>query len=159
MNRILSMGPRDVAAAAGVSPDTIRHYERHGVIPRAMRTSAGYRRYSPDTVARVALVRRALAIGFSLKELGAIFRDRERGGAPCRRVRGIVADRLSKIDDEINALVKLKSEMAALLEEWDARLSSTPPNKQARLLEGLIAGSDLSTVARSAKVEDPAPGN
>ena len=141
MKQPTSLGPGDVAAAAGVSADTIRHYERHGVIPRAMRTSAGYRRYPPDTVARVALVRRALAIGFSLKELGAIFRDRDRGAAPCRRVRGIVADRLSKIDDEITALMKLNSEMAALLEEWDARLSSTPPNRQARLLESLAGKS------------------
>lgn len=129
-----------MAAAAGVSTDTIRHYERHGVIPRAMRTSAGYRRYPPDTVARVALVRRALAIGFSLKQLGAIFRERDRGAAPCLRVRGVVADRLSKIDAEIESLMKLKSEMTALLGEWDARLAATAPNKQARLLDGLIAG-------------------
>ena len=134
-----------MAAAAGVSTDTIRHYERHGVIPRALRTPAGYRRYPPDTVARVAVVRRALALGFSLKDLGAIFRDRDRGAAPCRRVRGVVAARLSKIDDEISALVKLKSEMAALLEEWDARLATTPPNRQARLLDSLT------------KVEGPAP--
>src|SRR5688572_4763465 len=101
MKQATSFGPREVAIAAGVSADTIRNYERHGVIPRAVRTSAGYRRYPPDTIARVALVRRALAIGFSLKELAAIFRERDRGGAPCRRVRGIVADRLSRIDDEI----------------------------------------------------------
>lgn len=139
MNQARTMGPREVALAAGVSADTIRHYERHGVIPRAVRTPAGYRRYPPDTIARVAIVRRALAIGFSLKDLAAIFRDRDRGGAPCRRVRGIVADRLSRVDQEIASLVKLKSEMTALLEDWDARLAATPPNTQARLLDGLSA--------------------
>jgi DNA-binding transcriptional MerR regulator len=137
MTQVVLMGPRQVGAAAGVSADTIRHYERHGLIPPAMRTRAGHRRYPPDTVMRVAIVRRALAMGFSLKDLAAIFRDRDRGAAPCRRVRGIVADRLSKIDGEIAALRKLKSEMAALLEDWDARLSATPPGRQARLLDSL----------------------
>lgn len=132
-----SMSPRQVAEEAGVSADTIRHYEKHGLIPRAVRTQAGYRRFPPDTVGRVAVVRRALAMGFSLKDLAAIFRDRDRGAAPCRRVRGIVADRLAQVDAEIAALLQLKSEMAALLNDWDARLASTPPNAQARLLDGL----------------------
>lgn len=132
-----TMGPRQVAEAAGVSADTIRHYERHGLIPAAIRTRAGYRRYPPGTVTRVAIVRRALLMGFSLKDLAAIFRERDRGGAPCRKVRGIVADRLSKIDEEIASLVKLKSEMQQLLDDWDARLAGTPKNAQARLLDHL----------------------
>ena len=137
MTTAQSMGPREVALAAGVSADTIRHYERHGLIPRAARTAAGYRRYPPDTVARVASVRRALAIGFSVKDLTAIFRDRDRGAAPCRRVRAIVAGRLEKIDGEIAALLALKSEMTDLLREWDARLAVTPAKSQARLLDCL----------------------
>jgi DNA-binding transcriptional MerR regulator len=142
MSAPATMGPRQVAAAAGVSADTIRHYERHGLIPRAARTAAGYRRYPPDTAGRVAMVRRALAMGFSLRQLAAIFRDRDRGAAPCRRVRGIVADRLARIEGEIAALMRLKSEMTALLGEWDARLASTPAGRQARLLETL--GGDRS---------------
>ena len=131
------MGPRQVAEAAGVSADTIRHYEKQGLIPRAARTGAGYRRYPPETIARVASVRRALAMGFSVKDLAAIFRERDRGAAPCRRVRAIVAGRLAKIDDEIAALVTLKSEMSVLLQDWDARLAVTPSNSQARLLDCL----------------------
>jgi DNA-binding transcriptional MerR regulator len=137
MSATALMGPRQVAAAAGVSADTIRHYERHGVIPRAARTRAGYRRYPPDTVARVAIVRRALSIGFSLKDLAAVFRERDRGAAPCRRVRHIVAERLARVDDEIESLVKLKTALGTLLEEWDARLGATPVNTQAHLLDSL----------------------
>lgn len=165
-----TLGPSQVAAAAGVSADTIRHYERHGLIPEAIRTRAGYRRYPPDAVTRVAIVRRALMMGFSLKDLAQIFRERDRGAAPCRRVRGIVADRLTRIDDEIAALLSLKADMQALLDDWDARLTATPANKQARLLETLAtdAGlkspapllygrSDSSTVARrrNAKTRPP----
>lgn len=137
MSTTALMGPRQVAAAAGVSPDTVRHYERHGLIPRAARTRAGYRRYPPGTVTRVAIVRRALAIGFTLKDLATVFRERDRGTAPCRRVRHIVAHRLSHIDAEIETLVQLKAALGSLIEEWDAKLCATPANTQARLLDSL----------------------
>lgn len=132
------LSPHELAASAGVSTDTLRHYERSGVLPRPARTRAGYRRYPADAVARLALVRRALAIGFSIKELALVFREREQGGAPCRRVRGIVGNRLARIDDEMAALATLKSELTALLKEWDAKLSSTPSHEPAKLLDSLI---------------------
>ena len=56
-----------LAKAAGVSPDTIRHYERIGVLPRASRTEAGYRVYPASAVERVLVVQRALRIGFTLQ--------------------------------------------------------------------------------------------
>lgn len=132
-----TLGPRQLAEATGVSTDTLRHYERSGVLARPVRTRAGYRRYPPEAVARVALVRRALTIGFSIKELAGVFRERDQGGAPCRRVRGIVASRLAQIDAEIDTLTSLKAQLTALLSEWDAKLAQTPPHRQARLLEQL----------------------
>lgn len=132
-----TLSPRELAHASGVSTDTLRHYERAGVLARPARTGAGYRRYAPEAVARVAMIRRALVIGFSIKDLAGVFRERDRGGAPCRRVRGIVAGRLAQIDDEISALQALKTQLADMLHEWDARLAATPPTAQARLLEHL----------------------
>lgn len=75
-----------LAKAAGVSPDTIRHYERIGVLPRASRTEAGYRIYPASAVERVFVVQRALRIGFTLAELAEVLKVRDAGGAPCRRV-------------------------------------------------------------------------
>jgi MerR family copper efflux transcriptional regulator len=54
------LGPRHVARATGVSTDTLRHYERQGLLPGVLRTSAGYRRYTSATVQRVLLIQRAL---------------------------------------------------------------------------------------------------
>jgi len=85
-----SIGPRDVADAAGVSTDTLRHYERLGLLPKTARTSAGYRRYPPSVIGRVQLIQRALVVGFSLKDLASVLRQRESGEAPCRRVRALV---------------------------------------------------------------------
>lgn len=132
-----TLSPRELADATGVSTDTLRHYERAGVLARPARTRAGYRRYAPEAVARVAMIRRALVVGFSIKDLAGVFRERDRGAAPCRRVRGIVAGRLEQIDDEIAALQTLKSQLAAMLHDWDARLAETPADAQARLLDHL----------------------
>jgi DNA-binding transcriptional MerR regulator len=70
-----------------VSPDTVRHYERLGLLSAPPRTSNGYRDYPPQAVERVRLIRRALSAGFSLPELKTILRIRDQGGVPCQRVR------------------------------------------------------------------------
>ena len=132
-----TLSPRELAATAGISTDTLRHYERSGVLAAPARTRAGYRRYPAHAVTRVALIRRALTIGFSIKDLARVFREREQGGAPCRKVRAIVGDRLERIDAEMAALAALKAELSALLEEWDATLARTPAHRPARLLEKL----------------------
>jgi DNA-binding transcriptional MerR regulator len=132
-----TLSPRELAATAGVSTDTLRHYERAGVLEKPARTRGGYRRYPAGAVARVAMIRRALAIGFSIKDLARVLGERERGGAPCRTVRAIVGDRLARIDDELAALATLKGELTELIRDWDAQLAKTPENAQARLLEGL----------------------
>ena len=137
MNDRSTLTPRELAASAGISTDTLRYYERRGVLRAPARTRAGYRRYPASAAARVALVRRALAIGFSVKELARVFRERDAGGAPCRKVRAIVGDRLARIDDELAALAALKAELTALVQEWDVRLAATPSNRPAKLLESL----------------------
>jgi DNA-binding transcriptional MerR regulator len=148
MNDTLS--PRELAASAGISTDTLRYYERSGVLPAPARTRAGYRRYPAHAANRVALIRRALAIGFSIKDLARVFRERDRGGAPCRKVRALVGARLSRIDAELSALAALKTELCALLEDWDAKLAQTPDGKPARLLETLAVRGGMT--ARRSKV-------
>src|ERR671928_552127 len=88
----------ELARAAGVSTDTLRHYERKGVLQRPRRSPNGYREYPTDALARVLLVRRALAYGFTLDELARVLRARERGGAPCREVRALAAAKLSDVE-------------------------------------------------------------
>jgi DNA-binding transcriptional MerR regulator len=75
-----------LAKATGVSPDTIRPYERIGARPRASRTDSGYRVYPASAVERVLVVQTALRIGFTLSELADVLKARDAGGAPCRSV-------------------------------------------------------------------------
>jgi DNA-binding transcriptional MerR regulator len=126
-----------LARQCGISTDTLRHYERVGVLPKAPRTRSGYRQYPPEAQVRVRTVRRALALGFSLAELARIFRVRERGGAPCREVRRLAQEKLAEIEQRLTDLTALRDDLRALLSDWDRRLETTPEGMQARLLERL----------------------
>src|SRR5207245_11594921 len=94
----------ELARRAGVSPDTLRHYERRGLLPRPQRSSAGYRLYSPEALSRVRPIRCALSIGFTVKELGTILADHDRGCAPCRPVRPVAADQLGGVELHLRTL-------------------------------------------------------
>ena len=127
-----------LAEACGVSRDTLRHYERKGVL-NAGRSANGYRRYPDQALARVQLVRRALAVGFTLDELGVALKIRDRGGAPCRRVRELAAEKLSAIESQLSDLGALRDELRSSLKDWDKRLAHTDPAAPAGLLEALAS--------------------
>jgi DNA-binding transcriptional MerR regulator len=128
----------ELAEQAGVSTDTLRHYERMGILAKPRRSDGNYRMYPPDSVTRVRLVRQALAIGFSLPELQKILRVRDQGGAPCKQVRAIAEEKLARIERELAELAALREQLQALLKAWDRQLEETPDGRQARLLESLI---------------------
>lgn len=129
----------ELAESAGVSTDTLRHYERKGVLPRPRRGSNGYRQYPPEAVARVALVRRALAVGFTLDELARVLKVRDGGAAPCRKVRALAAEKLAEVEERLAELTELRAELRSTLDEWDARLARTSDGGRAGLLESLAA--------------------
>jgi hypothetical protein len=83
------------------------------------------------------MIRRALAIGFTLDELREVLFVRDQGGAPCRRVRDLAAGKLEAIEERLKELIVLRGELRATLKEWDIRLAKTPGNKRFRLLENL----------------------
>lgn len=129
----------ELARLTGVSTDTVRFYERRGLLRPAPRTASGYRLFSPDALARVKLIRGALSIGFSVDELAMILRDRDRGGAPCRRVRQLAAEKLVAIEAQLRDLQSWRHELRQTLAAWDRLLSRTPCGKRASLLEAFAA--------------------
>ncbi len=131
------MRPLDVARATGVSTSTLRHYERLGLLTGIHRTSAGHRRYDPAAVDRVVLVQRALLVGFTLGDVRRVLSVRDRGGAPCQKLRALVAARLEALTGQIAELRALHRELEAVLSDWDEKLAGTPPGARAHLLEGL----------------------
>ena len=127
----------ELARAAGVSTDTLRHYERKGVLARPRRAPNGYRLYPPEALAGVRLVRRALAVGFTLDELAAILKERGGGRPPCRRVRELAAQKLATVEVRLSEMASLRDELRAILRRWDERLARTADGAHAGLLEAL----------------------
>jgi len=137
-----------LAKATGVSPDTIRHYEKIGVLPSASRTESGYRLYPESAVERVLVVQRALRIGFTLAELAEVLKARDAGGAPCQRVYKLAKDKLKGIRGDIEALKRTERYLKQVLSDWEDRIRRASPGTKANLLHSLtgpIRGSSRKT--------------
>ena len=127
----------EVASRTGVSVDTVRHYERKGLLQGVSRDGSGYRRYPADIVGRIQVIRRALAIGFTLDELSRIFRQRAAGQPPCGQVRDLAVRKLAELDERIAAMISLRAALAETVDGWEQRLQTTPEGGFAHLLETL----------------------
>ena len=117
--RTLRIG--EVATQAGMSVEALRFYERRGLLGRPARTDSGYRAYEPAVLDRLAFIRRAQTIGFSLDEITEILAMRADGQAPCHHVRALARRKLDEFDERLRALRRYRSELAELLRDWDER--------------------------------------
>ncbi len=106
----------DVASQAGVSPDTIRFYEREGLIPPPKRTPSGYRQFENDIVRRVRFVKGAQSLGLKLAEIRELLEIQDKGACPCGHTRALVDRRLEEIEAEMKELLRLRSELESLRE-------------------------------------------
>ena len=131
-----------LAKRVGVSTDTLRYYERQGLLPAPPRAANGYRTYPATALARVQLIRRALALGISVAELAQLLRVRDRGGAPCRSARSLLAEKLALLDRRMVELRALRRTLRVTLDDWDSRLARTPAGARASLLEAGIPGAN-----------------
>jgi len=127
----------NLAKATGVSPDTIRHYEKIGVLSRAERTNSGYRVYPASALERVLVVQRALRIGFTLAELAEVLKARDAGGAPCHRVYQLAKEKLQGIEADIEAMKRTKRYVKKVLADWEQRIQQTGAGQKSHLLHSL----------------------
>lgn len=100
MNGGLQIG--EVAKRAGVSIDTLRYYEKMKLLPKATRSSGGFRLFAPEHIERVRFIKQAQELGFSLDEIRGLLST---GGAEeCRRVRDLLTRKLSELDERLKAM-------------------------------------------------------
>jgi DNA-binding transcriptional MerR regulator len=128
-----------VAQLAGVSRDTLRHYERKGLLPAAQRSQNGYRHYPERALDRVRLIRAALSIGFTVDELREILQSRDRGIAPCHQVHVLAVEKARELQNRIRELETLHKALRKAIRGWARKLKSTAPGKRAGLLEMFVA--------------------
>ena len=106
----------EAAAASGVTPKMIRHYEDIGLIREAARTESGYRTYGPKDIATLSFIRRSRDLGFpiaQIRTLLALWQDRERASADVKQVAG-------EHIEELRAKMRQLQEMVATLEHLSA---------------------------------------
>ncbi len=118
MNLPLRIGA--VAAAAGVGVQTLRYYERRGLLPALRRTSAGYREYSADAVRRVLFIRRAQAMGFTLDEIRALLSLRVRERRPCEPIKETAEIARRRVREHLIALQRMDEVLEGLIRACDA---------------------------------------
>lgn len=103
-----------LARRAGVNVETIRFYEREGLIGTPQRRASGYRQYGPEVVRRIRFIKRAKELGFSLREIGELLSLRVSRGQTCADVKERAVGKIADIDAKITVLARMRSALERL---------------------------------------------
>jgi MerR family mercuric resistance operon transcriptional regulator len=114
-----------LAQRAGVGVETIRFYEREGLIAEPPRRSSGYRDYPPDAVMRIVFIRRAKELGFSLKEINELLELRVRPRRNCAHVKRNADAKIADIDTKMAGLRRMRRALQELTKACEKRTPTT----------------------------------
>lgn len=123
-----------LATLAGVPTATVRYYERRGLIAKAPRSGAGYRKYGPDTARRLRFIKRAQELGFSLEDVGELLALRVDDPAACPQVEAKTREKIAQVERMIREL----SRMHEVLERLAASCRTRAPTAECPILEALL---------------------
>ncbi|MBS1800300.1 MAG: Hg(II)-responsive transcriptional regulator [Acidobacteria bacterium] len=113
-----------LAIHGGVNVETIRYYQRRGLLHEPSKPSGGFRRYSTETVKRVRFIKRAQALGFTLEEITGLLALDERRA--CLETRQAAAQKLALIEEKISDLSRIKKSLARLVHACDSSAAGEP---------------------------------
>ncbi len=117
MEQQFSIG--ELAKTTDTKVETIRYYERIGLLPEPGRTSGNYRSYSDEHLGRLSFVRRARDLGFSIEQVRALLGLSDQRDRSCATVDTIAREHLHEVDRKISDLKKLRRELDALIKQCD----------------------------------------
>ena len=129
-----------VATAADVNVQTIRYYERRGLVASPRRTASGYRQYTDDAVARLRFIKHAQELGFSLQEIQELLGLRVRHGAACDAVERKTRQKIEVVQQKIRDFQRMKR----TLERLAAACAVRRPTAECPILEVLEDHADAS---------------
>lgn len=110
----------ELASQAGVKPDTIRYYERIGLLPDPRRTSGAHRRYDTATLDRLRFIQGTQRLGLRLDQIGDLLAIRDTGECPCEPAATVLQRRLTDLDAEIARLTTLRAELRTMAQALPA---------------------------------------
>lgn len=129
----------ELAQRAHVNIDTIRYYERRGLIPEPKRRKSGYREFSDDYVKRIRFIKRVQELGFTLSEIEDLLALRSAPKADCGDIKGRAVAKLEDIEEKIRDLQRMKKVLAPAIREC----RGTGPLSGCRILEAFEMEDDL----------------
>ncbi len=112
-----------VAHLAGVGVETVRFYERRGLIPVPPRRESGYRQYPRETVSRIQFIKRAKALGFTLREIGELLSLRIDPETTCRDMQDRARIKIAEIDGRIKTLERIRRTLVQLTDACHGKAS------------------------------------
>ena len=115
--KLLKIG--EVSKRSGIGIEALRFYEKSGLLDRPGRTYSGYRLYDEGVLERLAFVKKAQVLGFSLDEIKELINHKRNGESPCAEVREVVRIRLDELNDRIAQMIQYRDELSAALADWD----------------------------------------
>ena len=107
----------DLAARTGLRPDTVRYYERVGLMPEPRRTSGDHRRYDGLAVDRLQFIRGAQRLGLRLHDIRDLLAVRDTGECPCEPAEPLLRSRIAEIDGELDRLQRLRADLVAMADQ------------------------------------------
>ena len=145
--RMLKIG--EVSKRSGIGIEALRFYEKSGLLDKPSRTYSGYRVYDSEVLERLAFIKQAQTLGFSLDEIRRIIEDARTGQSPCDEVREIVRHRLEELDERMREMRRYRKELAETLKEWDK--VGRAPGHICGLIEGAHVEHPLVPVRRAVR--------
>lgn len=103
----------ELAARAGCSVDTLRYYERLGLLPKVARAPNGYREYSPAVLDRLRFIRRAQGFGLDLKEIASLLTVVDSGACPCGHMQEALLRKVEEVSAKIEELLIFRDHLEA----------------------------------------------
>jgi DNA-binding transcriptional MerR regulator len=110
----------DLAAASGLSSDTVRYYERFGLLHEPQRTQSGYRQYDEEVIDRLRFIKGAQRFGLRLREIRELLDIHDRGQCPCGHTHELLKARIAEVTDEMRRLQRLRTDLVDMVEQVEA---------------------------------------
>jgi Hg(II)-responsive transcriptional regulator len=144
----------ELARLANVNVETLRFYERQGLLPKPPQRASGYREYPPEAVGLVQFIKRAQALGFSLREIRELLDLRQVPRATCGDVAVLAHAKIDEIDTKIVDLRAMRAALSKLLKEC----KGTAPIAECPIIESLVVEPKSMAKAPTGRREEEHDG-